>query len=66
MLEFLDTEVTASHVERVAHKLSAGTGPSGFQSAQLQELLLKYGNHSAELQEAYAALSRRLKANCFK
>ena len=61
--EFLDTEVTASHVERVAHKLSGGAGPSGFQSSQLQDLLLKYGNHSAELREAYVALSHKLTNN---
>ena len=44
---FLDVEITASHIERVAHKLSGGAGPSGFTSSQLQDLLLKYGNHSA-------------------
>ena len=49
-----------TYIERVAHKLSGGAGPSGFTSSQLQDLLLKYGNHSAELREAFSALSRKL------
>ena len=57
---FLDVEITATYIERVAHKLSGGAGPSGFTSSQLQDLLLKYGNHSAEVREAFSALSRRL------
>ena len=60
---FLDVDVTASHVERVAHKLSGGAGPSGFNSGQLQDLLLKHGNHSAELREAFAAVTR---TSCFE
>ena len=40
--------------------MSGGAGPSGFTSSQLQDLVLKYGNHSAELREAFSALSRRL------
>ena len=36
---FLDVDITASHVERVAHKLSGGAEPSGFNSGQLQDLL---------------------------
>jgi len=57
---FLDVEITSSHVVRVAHRLSGGAGPSGLSSSSLQDMLLKFGNHSADLREAYAALSRRL------
>ena len=56
-------EITSSHIQRVANKLSGGAGPSGLQSTQLQELLLKFGNHSAELREAYASVCRRLANN---
>ena len=56
-------DITSSHIQRVANKLSGGAGPSGLQSTQLQELLLKFGNHSAELREAYASVCRRLANN---
>ena len=57
---FLDVEITSSHVEHIAHRLSGGAGPSGLSSSSLQDMLLKFGNHSADLREAYAAVSRRL------
>ena len=38
-------DITSSHIQRVANKLSGGAGPSGLQSTQLQELLLKFLNN---------------------
>ena len=57
---FLDVEIKSSHVERVAHRLSGGARLSGLSTSALQDMLLKFGNHSADLREAHAALSRRL------
>ena len=62
-LTYFFVDITSSHIQRVANKLSGGAGPSGLQSTQLQELLLKFGNHSAELREAYASVCRRLANN---
>jgi len=50
-------------VQRVANKLTGDAGPSGLTSSTLQDMLLKFGNHSADLRESYAALSRRLANN---
>ena len=58
--DFLDVEVTSSHIERVAHRLSGGAGPSGLTSTTLQNMILKHGNHSAVLKEAFVSLTRRL------
>jgi len=40
--EFLYVEVTSSHVQRVAKKLTGGAGPSGLASGTLQDMLLKF------------------------
>ena len=55
--EFLHVEMTSSHIQRVAQKLAGGAGPSGLTSSTLQDMLLKFDNHSENLRESYAALS---------
>ena len=47
----------------MAQKLAGGAGPSGLTSSTLQDMLLKFDNHSEHLRESYAAPSRRLANN---
>ena len=43
---FVEVDITAAHVEQAARKLSGSAGISGFDSFQLQRVLLRFGNHS--------------------
>ena len=56
----VDIDVTAAHVEQVAHHCRGAAGPSGTDAIQWQRFLLRYGIKSNHLREAVAALTRRL------
>jgi hypothetical protein len=56
----VDVDITTEHVAKVARSLSGTAGPSGIDSQQWTDLLLKFGGPSANLREAVAALTRRL------
>jgi hypothetical protein len=59
----INIELTGSHVEQAAKKLSGGAGISGFDSYQLQKILLRYGNHSEKLRDTFARATEK-QANC--
>jgi hypothetical protein len=56
----VEIDVTAEHIQKVAHSLSGSAGVSALDAAQWQDLLLKRGGASERLREATAALTRRL------
>lgn len=56
----VDVDVTAAHVERVAHSIQGGAGPGGTMAIHWQDFLLRYGAHSERLRVAVAELARRL------
>ena len=55
-----DVEITGSHILCSARKIQGGAGPGGCDSCHWHDVLLRYGAHSARLQDADAALTRRL------
>ena len=57
---FIDIEVTNSHVEQAAKKLSGSAGISGFDSHQMQKILLRHGKHSENLRESFAKAATKL------
>jgi hypothetical protein len=56
----IDVDITSYHVMQAAKKLSGSSGISGFDSYQLQRLLLRYGKHSDDLRESFARATRKL------
>ena len=56
----IDVDITAIHVMQAAKKLSGSSGISGFDSYQLQKLLLRNGKHSDDLRESFARATRKL------
>jgi hypothetical protein len=56
----IDIEVTNSHVEEAAKKLSGSAGISGFDSHQLQKILIRYGKQSENLRESFAKAVTKL------
>ena len=48
-----DIDITNAHVEKAARKLSGSAGVSGFDSFQLQRVLLRFGKHSEKLRESF-------------
>ena len=54
----LNIDVTCSHIEQAAKKLSGSAGISGFDSYQLQRVLLREGKHSDKLQESFAKATK--------
>lgn len=56
----LPVQITADVVEKVAHKLHGGGGPSGVKADQWTDFLLRYGRSSHQLREAVAALGNKL------
>ena len=50
----IDIAVSCSQIEQAAKKLSGSAGISGFDSYQLQRVLLRYGKHSEKLRESFA------------
>ena len=56
----VDIEVTSSHVEQAAKKISGSAGISGFDSFQLQQVLLKHGQHSQNLRLAFAKMTQKM------
>ena len=60
----IDIDVTCSHIEQAAKKLSGSAGISGFDSHQLQRVLLRYGKHNEKLRESFAKFSAsKIQAN---
>ena len=56
----VDIEVTSAHVEQAAKKISGSAGISGFDSFQLQNVLLKHGQHSKNLRVAFAKMTEKM------
>ena len=56
---FIDVDVTSAHVEQAARKLSGSAGISGFDSYQLQTVLLRYGKHSENLRESFSRATKK-------
>ena len=52
--------MTNSHVEQAAKKLSGSAGISGFDSHQMQKILLRHGKHSENLRESFAKAATKL------
>ena len=55
----VDLDVTASHTEKIARKISGSGGPSRTDADQWCSFLLRYGNASLRLREAVAASTRK-------
>ena len=58
--DFVDLDITADVVEKVAKKLSGSAGPGGVDSSSLQSWLLNYGVESRQLRKACARLAEWL------
>lgn len=54
----IDVDITSYHVMQAAKKVSGSSGISGFDSYQLQRLLLRYGKYSDDLRESFARATR--------
>ena len=55
----INVDLTSAHVEQAARKLSGGAGISGFDSYQLQRILLRYGNQSEKLRDSFARATEK-------
>ena len=55
-----DVDVTGAHVGNVAHRIQGSAGPTGCDSFHWQDILLRFGSHSARLRDAVAGLTRHL------
>jgi hypothetical protein len=56
----IDVEITSKHVELGARRLHGSSGPTGTNSDQWKDYLLRHDKHSEKLREAVAALACRL------
>ncbi len=56
--DFVELDITADTVEKVARRLSGSAGPGGTDSADLQHWLLRFGGASAEFRKAVAEFVR--------
>ena len=56
---FEDVDVTEEHVKKGAHMIRGSAGPSGTDSENWSNFLLRYGDHSKRLREAVAASTRK-------
>ncbi|KAL5515985.1 hypothetical protein EMCRGX_G001241 [Ephydatia muelleri] len=61
-----DVDITALHVENLAHNIKGGAGPSGTDSIRWQSCVLHYGAHINRLREAIAALTRSMANTAFE
>ena len=55
----IDVDATNAHVEQAARKLSGSAGISGFDSYQLQQILLRHGKHSENLRETFTKATKK-------
>ena len=56
--DFVELDITADTVEKVARRLSGSAGPGGTDSADLPHWLLRFGGASAEFRQAVAEFVR--------
>jgi hypothetical protein len=49
--DFVELDITAETVSKVARNLSGGGGPGGVDAAVLQQWLLQFGKNSEKLRE---------------
>ena len=52
-----DLDITAGHVEKVAHQLQRAAGPGGSSAMQWRDYLLRFGCHSDHLRDSMATLA---------
>eukprot|EP00923_Selenidium_pygospionis_P017783 GHVN01031246.1.p1 GENE.GHVN01031246.1~~GHVN01031246.1.p1 ORF type:complete len:172 (-),score=22.47 GHVN01031246.1:92-607(-) len=58
--------ITSDHVAAAGRKCQGAAGPGGTDAYQMQQLLFKYGAHSAKIRDAVAALCNELCNNAFE